>query len=493
MSASIMVVEDEAVVALELQECLVQLGYAVPATVATGEEAISRALSEEPDLVLMDIKLKGRMDGVEAGKKIMEERGIPVVYLTAYSDDTTVQRAKDTAPFGYVLKPWEDKSLQIAIEMALRKSHHEKDIRRQRDWYHTVLRFVGSPMIVCDLKGTIQFVNASAEQLVGMGLRDGIGGAAAGPSRSVHDLVKLRSRQDGSEAAIPVTDSVLAGRTHHSRALMLVAADGSTIPVDMTVAPIADADSAAMGFALLMRPEDPDSAEEPTARARNAEWSGVALREFLQIQLIRILLLQQSDPQASDRFVEGQLEAYRSVMLNYFETDAAVPAQKGFQSGLVRRAIRDTCDEIRRIWTAGGDNQSAGTISSDRFARYLSALVRRLIDSAGLDPADIPVGVDVLPAALNTDSAILSALIVNELVGGVVEPSAKAREPIELTLRSAAAGRLQLVIAHAGGLGPPAGLGAEVLDALVSAIGGSLQQDKGATRTVWTLEFPNPS
>jgi len=103
--ARILVVEDESIVAADIQDRLESLGYEVPATVASGEKAVEQAGVLRPDLVLMDIQLNGRMDGVEAADQIRLRFGIPVIYLTANADHPTVQRAKVTEPFGYVIKP----------------------------------------------------------------------------------------------------------------------------------------------------------------------------------------------------------------------------------------------------------------------------------------------------------------------------------------------------------------------------------------------------
>ncbi len=117
--AKIMIVEDEVLFAKNLQELLERLGYTVPALVATGEEAIEKAGEMKPDLVLMDIVLKGGMDGIEAADLIRTRFKIPVVYLTAYADDKTVQRAKITEPYGYVVKPLEERDLHVTLEIAL--------------------------------------------------------------------------------------------------------------------------------------------------------------------------------------------------------------------------------------------------------------------------------------------------------------------------------------------------------------------------------------
>ena len=121
--ASVIIVEDERITALDLKYKLVNLGFKVPAIVSSGEEAVNTVAELRPDVVLMDIVLQGEMDGIQAAQKIASI-DIPVVFLTAYSDDKTLQRAKATSPYGYILKPYPDKELQLTLETALQK-HHE--------------------------------------------------------------------------------------------------------------------------------------------------------------------------------------------------------------------------------------------------------------------------------------------------------------------------------------------------------------------------------
>ena len=123
----ILVVEDESIVALEVKSRLQGLGYEVVAIVDTGQEAIDHAVELRPDLVLMDINLKGAMDGVEAAEVIQEQYLIPVVFLTANTDRQTFQRAKLSGPFGYILKPFQERELQTVIEIALYKNKKEQD------------------------------------------------------------------------------------------------------------------------------------------------------------------------------------------------------------------------------------------------------------------------------------------------------------------------------------------------------------------------------
>lgn len=129
--ASVLVVEDEEGIARYIEEALEGYGYEVAGIVSSGREAVRRAGDEEPDIVLMDIRLEGEVDGIEAAEHIRERYSIPVVYLTAYSDDETLRRAKLTEPFGYILKPFQKRELYSSIEMALYR-HREEEKARKR-------------------------------------------------------------------------------------------------------------------------------------------------------------------------------------------------------------------------------------------------------------------------------------------------------------------------------------------------------------------------
>jgi signal transduction histidine kinase len=138
-TARVLIVEDEVVVANNLHDRLRELGYSVLGMVASGEEAVRCAGETLPDLVLMDIKLRGEIDGVQAAEQIRAGFGIPVVYLTGFADDTTLQRAKVAEPYGYVLKPFELRELRTAIEVALYKHAMEKKLQESEQRYREQL------------------------------------------------------------------------------------------------------------------------------------------------------------------------------------------------------------------------------------------------------------------------------------------------------------------------------------------------------------------
>ena len=127
--ARILVAEDEELVALAIKRCLEGFGYEVPCVVASGEEAVKKTEALEADLVLMDIHLQGEMNGIDAANLIKDSTRVPVVYLTAYSDADTLEKARLTEPYGFILKPFEERALEATVKMALSRSHAQKEAR----------------------------------------------------------------------------------------------------------------------------------------------------------------------------------------------------------------------------------------------------------------------------------------------------------------------------------------------------------------------------
>jgi two-component system, LytTR family, response regulator LytT len=136
---NILVVEDESIVAKDIQVCLRKLGYEVIGICSSGEDAIDKALEMKPDLIMMDIMLKGELSGIQAAAKIRETYDIPVIFLTAYTDRDTVDKAKETEPYGYIIKPFKEIDIQTAIEIALYKHSREKVVKKERDFYYSLV------------------------------------------------------------------------------------------------------------------------------------------------------------------------------------------------------------------------------------------------------------------------------------------------------------------------------------------------------------------
>jgi two-component system response regulator LytT len=135
----ILIVEDESIVAKDIQYSLIKLGYTVCGIASNAEKAIELAASELPDLVLMDIMLKGEINGIEAALTLRQELSLPVIFLTAYSDSSTLERAKIAEPYGYIIKPFKEIDLQTTIEVAVYKHAKEQEIIRQRDFLYSIV------------------------------------------------------------------------------------------------------------------------------------------------------------------------------------------------------------------------------------------------------------------------------------------------------------------------------------------------------------------
>lgn len=162
-----MVVEDEIIVAKNIQERLDKLGYSVLAMVTSGEEAVKIAGEMHPDLVIMDIKLAGDMDGIEAAEEIRHRYDIPVVYLTAYGTEEILQRAKISEPYGYIIKPFEERELQSNIEIALYKHKMENKLKKSKEHLHNIINSTSEIIISFDKNNRISTWNKAAEFVTG--------------------------------------------------------------------------------------------------------------------------------------------------------------------------------------------------------------------------------------------------------------------------------------------------------------------------------------
>jgi len=171
----ILIVEDEGLIARDIENMVRQAGYEICAVAGTGEEAVEKAETTHPDLILMDIILGGEMDGVEAAEKIRDQFSLPIIYLTAHTDENTLQRAKLTEPVGYTLKPVEQKELMTVIEMALYKHQMEIKLKERQAWLTTILQSIGEGVIATDKFGNITFMNPIAEKLTGWNQPESIG------------------------------------------------------------------------------------------------------------------------------------------------------------------------------------------------------------------------------------------------------------------------------------------------------------------------------
>ena len=244
--ARIMVVEDEGVVALQLKEALQGLGYEVPVVALTGEDAVAKMMEVEPDLVLMDIHLKGSLNGIEAAKRIRHRLDVPIVYLTAFSDAETLEQAQLTEPYGYVLKPVDEKSLHAIIQMSLLKHRRTRGQRESGWWMSAVAASMMEAVVICDPKGYVKFVNPSTEALLSMSQPDLL-------EKRLHDVVKLIDAEKRTPLSFPVSEPLLEGKSTLRGNCRLLAGEGKEVPVEFSASPLRSPEGTLFGILYVFR------------------------------------------------------------------------------------------------------------------------------------------------------------------------------------------------------------------------------------------------
>lgn len=299
LTSKILVVEDENIVAKDIKASLQSLGYVVPALAASGEEAINKVAEFSPDVVLMDIRLKGDMDGVEAAEQIYTRFNVPIIYLTAHSDGSTLQRAKAIGPFGYILKPFEEQDLLTTIETALHRYQLEKKLKESEQWWATTLRSVGDAVIATDTSGRIKLLNPVAETLTGWKQEDALG-------RDVTEVFSIINEKTRTLLLNPIIGVLEKGVVVYlEEDALLISKDKVEIPIDDSAAPIKDDQGNVMGTVVVFR----DSTER-----KQAQESRLALERAKQLET-RMAEIQQLN-QLKDDFLNTISHELRTPLTN---------------------------------------------------------------------------------------------------------------------------------------------------------------------------------
>ncbi len=243
----ILVVEDNNIVAKDIQRRLLKLGYTISGSANSGPEAIEKATETQPDLVLMDIKLRGTMDGVEVAAQIRDNLDIPVIYLTAYADAKTLERAKVTEPFGFIVKPFDENALRTNVEIAMYKHAAERKLRESERWLSTTLQCIGDATIATDKAGNIKLMNPMAESLTGYGQ----GEIQGRHWREVFQSADVKTQRP-FEIQI-AEEGRLKPMLPPSNEISMIDKYGSELPVEATGTPIVDDTGNTIGTVITFR------------------------------------------------------------------------------------------------------------------------------------------------------------------------------------------------------------------------------------------------
>ncbi len=248
----ILVVEDESIVAKDIQSTLIKLGYDVPGTASSAAMAYEKLKEIKPDLVFLDIKLKGEEDGINIAEHIQMHYHIPVIFLTSYVDQATLDRAKVTEPYGYIVKPFNETDLKTTVEMALFKFSRDKEVKEKNQRLSNALGQIDEAIIITDTECRVTFMNAKSETLLGFGADSAIG----------IDLFQMMGIEQEGGVIIRKEDIVTGMMNNeameYNDCFVLVRRDNSTVASSITSSPIRDEKNNLIGNAFVIMEKQPD-------------------------------------------------------------------------------------------------------------------------------------------------------------------------------------------------------------------------------------------
>ena len=243
----IMLVEDETIIAMDLTQRLEKYGYTVVATAVSGAQAMERIVSARPDLIIMDIMIKGPIDGIETAIQIQKQYRVPIIFLSANSEESTVARARTAGAYGYLVKPFRPEELHASIEVALVKATMESQLRQSEQWFAKTLRCISDAVVATDDQGKVRFLNPVAEKLTGWSQKEACG-------RPIQDIVQTIDEHSGGPTANPAIRSLFNQCVSQvPNTSLLLARDGQSVTVEQGAAPIIDDERNLLGAVMVFR------------------------------------------------------------------------------------------------------------------------------------------------------------------------------------------------------------------------------------------------
>jgi PAS domain S-box-containing protein len=243
MTGRILIVEDEPIIALDLEQELVEFGFEVAARAHSADEALMAVEESLPDLALMDLHILGSVDGVETAKLLRDAYQIPSVFLTAHSDDRTVSRAVKEMPYGYLTKPFQSRELKATIQVAMHKARVDAEMRRAHARNSSALDGMHEALLALSLEGDIHFINTAAEQLTGIEREHAIG-------LHFREVLHLEDRR--SPLIFVSARRGLSGPVE-SFGIWLRQPNRGPVLVDLAVSPSVNEDGRQTGYILTLR------------------------------------------------------------------------------------------------------------------------------------------------------------------------------------------------------------------------------------------------
>ena len=347
----ILIVEDERIVAEDVRECLRESGYIVCGPAISGADALALAELEKPDLVLMDIVLQGDMDGIETARRLQTRLSTPVVFLTAYADEKVLARAKEIGPFGYLLKPFDERELRITVEVAFYKAQLERKLVDRERWLTTIVRGVGDALMATDATGNITLFNPSARRVTGWSQREAVGQHYSRVLNSAKEEV-LSAQQFGAFSNEFVAIGISGTGLIFNRS-------GKSVPVESTITPIYEDRSEFAGVIIVFR----DISER--------------IRSEAELQKLNRDLIKLSRQSGMAEIATGILHNVGNV-LNSVNVSAGTLREKVDRSRVVN--LKKVADLIKHELSGSTSTERLDTTKRRLLPSYMADLADNLVD-----------------------------------------------------------------------------------------------------------------
>ncbi len=447
----ILVVEDEIIVAVNLGQKLKKLGYDLVGITSSGEEAIQKAEENHPDLVLMDINIEGNLDGIQTAELLRNRFQTPVIYLTAYADENTLNRAKRTQPLGYIVKPFESDQLRSSIEVALYKNELEHRNRKNEESLKSTLNQLESGIITTDENGLILFCNPVAEKITGLSYSECIG-------QPLTKSLKLEET-NAMQFVIPISAVLSEHRTIEKNGILAVSTLGKKTELSYSISPILNTEGEATGTITVLRLGDRDNTNESYLKEIHHR-----IKNNLTVisSLLSMNATNLKDPESLDIFKDSQHRIQAVALLH----------------------------EVLY------ENHDLSSISFDLYLRKLTDL---LFEVYKVDREKFKLTLDIKTPRIPSEMGMNCALIINELLTNSFKHGFKGRDQGTILIQFSLDNETYSLEVKDDGVGLPDpipqsrnsnSLGLSLVDSFVKLLRGklSLENENGCKAS---LHFPS--
>jgi PAS domain S-box-containing protein len=447
---NLLIVEDEGVTALEIQQKVEEWGYSVVDTVSSGEEAIVVALNKRPDLILMDIILKEKITGIEAADIIKNSYDVPIIYLTAYGDEETIENAKITFPQAYLLKPFDDKELKLTIEMALYKHKMEARLKRSEETYRTLAENAKDIIFIISLEDRLEYVNEFGANLLGFEPNELVGKLR----QNLFPMEIADKQRKNIDKAIETQSPV--------RNESKIALPRSDMWLDTSIIPLKDKKDkifAVMGISRdITRQKNIEDALRSSLNEKEILLKEIHHRVKNNMQIISSLINLQSD----------------------YATDEATVEM-----------FEDSKNRIRSMALIHEKLYMSKDISLIEFSKYIESLTSKLLEFYSSKSRLININLISDNITLDIDSAIPCGLIINELVSNSIKYAFPDGRDGNITIKMHKKDENYVLSVEDDGVGfpeeidfmNPQTLGLQIVHTLTQQLGGGIElENNGFTR-----------